>query len=44
MFSNYNGKLRLIISMGVVSAILTSISSAVIISYILKIHNKVTSS
>lgn len=41
MFPNYNGKLLLLIWMGVASAILTSIFSAVIISYVLNINKKV---
>lgn len=41
MFPNYKENLLTIIWMGIGSAILTTIFSSIIISYILKINNKV---
>lgn len=38
MFPNYKGKLQAIMWMGVGSAVLSSIFSAILISYVLKIH------
>ena len=40
MFPDYKGKLLFVIWMGVGSAVLTSIFSSIIITYLLKIHNK----
>ena len=44
MFPDYKGKLLFVIWMGVGSAILTSIFSSIIITYVLKIYNKINDS